>query len=94
MQQDRSEEFHTQLSKALHGYLTDKFGLGVAEINARSVSEKLSSINEGDRLAEEYVRLIAECDMARFAPIGDQPRRELYDKAVQLIGNIEREQRA
>jgi len=94
MQQGRSEEFHTQLSKALHGYLTDKFGLGVAEITVNNLRERMSSINDGDRLAQEYTGLIAECDMARFAPIGDGPRRELYDKAVQLIGNIEREHRA
>ena len=94
MQQGRSEEFHTQLSKALHGYLADKFGLGVAEITVNNLRERMSSINDGDRLAQEYSGLIAECDMARFAPIGDGPRRELYDKAVQLIGNIEREHRA
>ena len=94
MQQGRSEEFHTQLSKALHGYLADKFGLGVAEITVNNLRERMSSINDGDRLAQEYSGLIAECDMARFAPIGDGLRRELYDKAVQLIGNIEREHRA
>ena len=34
--------------------------------------------------------LLATCDMARFAPVDERPREELYDKAFQLIQRMER----
>ncbi len=94
LQQDRKEPFYAALSKALNGYLADKFSLGVADVNATTLKEKLAALPDGGSIADRYVDLIAACDMARFAPVEDRPRRDLYEQAVELIGNIERTSRS
>lgn len=82
--------FHAALSKALNGYMTDKFGLGLAQLTRPMVTGKLADLERGRELAEQYERLITTCDMARFAPVDTAPRRALYEEAATLIGDIER----
>jgi len=91
---DAREPFYTALAKALQGYLADKFGLGVAELTAPVVREQLARTADGNELADAFTRLITACDMARFAPVEDRPRKELYEEAATLIARIERSPRA
>ena len=83
------DAFHAALGKALHGYLADKFGLGVAEVSAGAIAARMPQVPEGDSLAQAFAGLIATCDMARFAPVDDRPRQDLYDEAARLIGRTE-----
>ena len=82
------EAFYTALGKALEGYFSDKFNLGVAEVNAAMVTEKLGHLEEG-KLAREYAALMADSEMARFAPIEGKGRQQCYDEASALIHRIE-----
>ena len=52
--------------------------------------ERMSPAAGGEALAREATALIATCEMARFAPLEDRPRQQLYDQAVDLIQRIER----
>jgi hypothetical protein len=94
LKQNAREPFYTALSKALHGYLADKLGVGVAEVSASQLHERLSRYPEGPALAAEFAALLTTCDMARFAPTDDRPRQELYDEAAHLIGRAEQHLRA
>jgi hypothetical protein len=86
--------FYAALSKALQGYMADKFGLGLAQLNEPLVRDRLGATAEGQALAASYARLITACDMARFAPLEDTSRQQLYDEAASLIGRIEQTVRA
>ncbi len=85
------EGFYAALSKALHGYISDKFTLGVAEVNAATIREKLGPTGD---TAGPYVQLLESCELARFAPFEDKPRQQVYEEAVALITRIENELRA
>ena len=80
--------FHDAVGKALEGYFADKFNLGVAEVNAAMIREKLGTVDEG-RTAEEYINLIAASQMARFTPVEGKPQRQTYDEAAAIISRIE-----
>ena len=82
------EAFYTALGKALEGYFADKFDLGVAEVNAAMITEKLGHLENG-ALAKEYATLLADSEMARFAPIESKGRQQSYDEASALIHRIE-----
>lgn len=81
--------FYDALGKALHGYIGDKFGLGPAEITAPRLREHFARYTGGEQVATEYIRMIEACDMARYAPVEDRPRQQLYDEAAALIGRTE-----
>ena len=69
--------FHDALGKALEGYFADKFNLGVAEVNATTIMEKLGMRDDG-KLAKDDIALMEECEMARFAPIDSKPSQTSY----------------
>lgn len=94
LQQNEREPFYTALSKAMHGYLADKLGLGVAEVTEQRLRDSLSNTPLGDALAKDIMALISTCDMARFAPVEDRPQQDLYDQAAALIGRTEQLARA
>ncbi|MEO8591628.1 MAG: BatD family protein [Flavobacteriales bacterium] len=91
---DAREPFYAALAKALQGYLADKFGLGVAELTTPVIRERLATSADGSELAEAFTRLITACEMARFAPVEDRPRKELYEEAATLITRVEQRARA
>ena len=82
------EGFYDALGKALEGYFADKFNLGVAEVNAESVHEKLGHLEAG-ALANDYATLMSDSQMARFAPVESKPRQDSYNEAASLIRRIE-----
>lgn len=81
--------FYGALSQALRGYLGDKLGLGVAEVNTAGLRSKLGDSADSVALVSDIVALLDDCDLARFAPVDATPREELYDKAAVLIGRTE-----
>lgn len=87
--QDRAA-FHGFLSKALLGYLQDKLGIGLAEAGPEQIAKALHPSADARSIADDVAALLATCDMARFAPVDERPREELYDKAFQLIQRMER----
>ena len=87
--QDARGPFYTALSKALHGYLSDKFALGVAEVNTYDLHGKFIPYEGGEKVADECIVILNACDMARFAPVEDRPRKALYTEAADLIQRIE-----
>ena len=88
LKKDDPNAFHDAVGKALEGYFADKFNLGVAEVNTEMIKEKLGSLDDG-RTAEEYGNLIAESQMARFAPVQGKPQRQTYNEAAAIISRIE-----
>ncbi len=86
--------FYDALGKALHGYLADKFGLGPAQMTDPIVRERFAGYTNGESVAKDYLALTTACDMARFAPVEDRPKQQIYDEAVALIGRIEQLVRA
>jgi hypothetical protein len=86
--------FYTALGRSVHGYLGDKFGWGPAEITAVNIRSRLGAFPQGASLADELVDLLEACDMARYAPVEDRPRQQLYDSAAALIGRTEQIVRA
>lgn len=86
--------FHDAVSKALRGYLSDTLGLGPAELTSENIRIKLVGATDGEELADEVSRILATCDMARFAPFADGPNEKLFHDAVNVIGHIERTLRA
>lgn len=80
--------FNDALGKALEGYFTDKFNLGVAELDQAAIHRELAGF-DGGKTANDLSHLIARSQMARFAPGMGEPDSEAYEQAVELIARIE-----
>lgn len=92
MKKNQHEAFHESILKAFWGYLSDKLGIPVANLNRDSAVETLAQRNVEEGLINDFVEIIEHCEFARFAPSGgSQTRTELYHKAVSTMSRLEKQ---
>lgn len=90
MKENRKNEFYDEMMRALTGYMADKLSIPVAELSKDNIEKELLSHHVDADKAKAVVRLLDECEFARYAPGDDTGRMDrLYDEAVSIIGQIE-----
>ncbi|MCF8361520.1 MAG: BatD family protein [Prolixibacteraceae bacterium] len=89
---DKREEFYDALQRAFWGYLCDKLNIPMAELNRDNARATLLKSNVNEETINEFISLIDNCEMARFAPsMAEQPIDEQYKQAEKLIGKFEKQ---
>jgi hypothetical protein len=90
----KQEAFYVEISQALWGYLSDKFGIPLAELSMDSIHDALIQKNVQEDIIIQVKETLNDTEFARFAP-GDKSLAmgKIYEKALELISKIERELR-
>ncbi|NQU53585.1 MAG: protein BatD, partial [Bacteroidetes bacterium] len=92
MKNNNNEAFHDEILKAFLGYLSDKLGIPVAELNRESAVAKLQERNVTQEVIDDYIEVIEHCEFARYAPAGgSEARGELYKKAESTMSRFEKQ---
>lgn len=92
MKQNNNESFHEAILKAFWGYLSDKLGIPVADLNRESAVNGLQKKNVSEEVIANFVEVIEQCEFAQYAPSGgSEARSELYKKAEQTMSKLEKQ---
>lgn len=92
MKQNNNEAFHDEILKAFLGYLSDKLGIPVAELNRESAVAKLQERNVTQEVINDYIEVTEHCEYARYAPAeGSEARSDLYKKAEFTMSRFEKQ---
>ncbi|MDT8392517.1 MAG: BatD family protein [Bacteroidales bacterium] len=95
MRSQQQEEFYTEISRALWGYLSDKFNIPLSGLSMDSVSKHLASRQVSDDSIAKFIEVLNNCEFARFAPGESKGRmNEIYNESILLISKIESELKA
>lgn len=87
----KEEEFYVEISRALWGYMSDKFHIPLADLSMDTVRSRLSEKGVAGEDIEEFVSTLNECEFARFAPnSGHELMNHLYDLSLEFITKIEK----
>ena len=80
------ELFYLEISRALWGYISDKYHIPVSQLSMENVVSKLSQLDVSTQIIEKFTETLQQCEFARFAP-GDSNEimQEMYDKATQCL---------
>jgi uncharacterized membrane protein len=81
--------FYEEISTALFGYFADKFNLEVAELSQEKIISLLDSNGHAIEVQLSVKSILEETEMARFAPDSSINPAILFEKAVELIQNVE-----
>ncbi|MFQ6617140.1 MAG: BatD family protein [Fidelibacterota bacterium] len=65
---DPSFQFYGEISRALLGYISDKFNISETGAVMDSIEEKLRSKGVDEDLVMEYRSCVEQCDLGRFSP--------------------------
>lgn len=92
MKQNNNEAFHESILKAFWGYLSDKLGIPVADLNRDSAVVALQEKNVEQTIIDDFVEVVDQCEFARYAPSGgSEARSELYHKAESTMSRLEKQ---
>lgn len=91
LKQNNQNEFYTEMSQAIWGYIADKFSIPRSELSIENVRETLTDRQTSESLIDAFVETLTNCEFARFAP-GDPGRKmeELYKQGIEIITNAEK----
>jgi len=92
LKSQQREEFYTEVSRALWGYLSDKFNIPLSDLSMDSVRERLSEKNVSEESIDTFIEVLNKCEFARFAP-GESTdlMNEIYQESIMFISRIEGE---
>lgn len=92
MKQNNNEAFHEAILKAFWGYLSDKLGIPVADLNRESAVSGLLNRNVSQNIIDNFGEVIEQCEFAQYAPSGgSEARGELYKKAESTMSQLEKQ---
>ena len=92
LKSQQREEFYTEVSRALWGYLSDKFNIPLSDLSMDTIRERLSEKNVSEESIDTFIEGLNKCEFARFAP-GESTNlmNEIYQEAIMFISRIESE---
>jgi hypothetical protein len=82
--------FYEEVLKAVWGYLSDKMLLPLSDLTRESAARALEERGITKDMIERLIRVIDQCEYARYAPEGESGAMDkLYEEAVAIISELE-----
>lgn len=85
------EEFYIALEKALHNYLKAKLRVETSDISKEKISELLQKRNVNSNFIEDFIKVLDDCDYARYSPATNVMMQEEYNMARTVIAKIDKQ---
>lgn len=94
LKEGKENEFYVEISRALWGYISDKFNIPRSELSMENVRERLSKKNATEETITGFINTLNNTEFARFAPGNKSENMDkIYQEALNIISKIERELR-
>ncbi|NHA06507.1 protein BatD [Mucilaginibacter sp. HC2] len=86
---NNSKAFYENVFRGLYGYLSDKLNIAAADLNRERIASELKARSLDEGLINELLDTLDLCDMARYAPVSGISEQQMFDKAKNMINDIE-----
>lgn len=84
-----SMAFYSEIFNAMYGFLADKLGLEKAALTKPLIKQRMAEEGIDQAVVTETLELIETCEMARFAPVGNESDEAFYQRTSQCIEKLE-----
>lgn len=85
------ELFYIALEKALHNFLKAKLHIETSEMSKDKIQMILLERKANEQTVFEFIKLVENCEFARYAPSSSSAIQSDFDKAVGLISELEKQ---
>ncbi|WGH74919.1 BatD family protein [Tenacibaculum tangerinum] len=85
------EAFYEALERALHNYLKAKLRVETSDISREKITDLLLDKNIDKEVIHQFIEVLNHCDFARYTPITNVQMKEEYEKAKQVITQLDRQ---
>jgi hypothetical protein len=94
LKQGNDTAFYEEMLGALYDYLSHKLNIPVSSLSKDSARLALQTRGVDDSLIEELLRIIGECEIARYGHgTSDVLKENLYHDAVKIITTLQQKLR-
>ena len=94
LDEKKKEEFYTEISRALWGYIADKLGIPPSDLSIDLVRSSLENRKTDGEMITRFITTIEMCEFVRFAPATNSVQMDqVYKETVELISTIEEQLR-
>lgn len=91
MHAGREDAFYEELLSALHGYLSRKLGIPLAEISESAIEQRCSERGLSVDIISEVTALLSQCEMHRYAATqSGETMEQTYERATRLISELDK----
>lgn len=87
------EAFYVALEKSLHNFLKAKLKIETSEMQKETIQEILAERNAQTETINEFIKLLENCEFARFSPSTSGAMQQDFDLAVTIIATLEKQLR-
>nr|WP_244526737.1 BatD family protein [Pseudozobellia thermophila] len=85
------EGFYIALEKALHNYLKAKLKIETSEFSKDKIASLLAEKQVDQGTSDGFIALLKNCEMARYSPFSDVQMQQDYDKASEVISQLDKQ---
>jgi len=86
---DEHDDFFTAMINGLYAFICQTYNIPFAELSHTVIKNTLEEKSVPSELISSYLRLVDECEMVKYAPIGLHVNKEhLFNEAHELINKI------
>ncbi|RCS25974.1 protein BatD [Polaribacter sp. WD7] len=85
------EAFYEALERALHNYLKAKLGIETADISKEKITQILQSKNIDDTSIQQFIDVLKSSDFARYTPITSTEMEAEFERAKQVIVQLDKQ---
>jgi len=89
LQAGQKNAFYEDVYRGLYGYLSDKLNIAAADLNRENIGDQLRARSISDLVIQQLTDTIDLCEMARYAPVSGISETEVFEKAKNIINDIE-----
>ncbi len=85
------EPFYVALEKALHNFLKAKLTIETSEMSKPNIQELLLSRNASPETVNDFIKIMNNCEFARYAPSSNVAMQQDYNNAIAVITALEKQ---
>jgi hypothetical protein len=87
----KKEAFYEALERALHNYLKAKLGVEIADISKEKITRILKKKNVEETTVNQFIDVLKASDFARYTPVTDTEMKQEFEKAKQVIVQLDKQ---
>ena len=84
-------QFYEALERALHNYLKAKLKIETSELSKAKIEDLLKAKNVDTDVAKDFIAVVENCELARYAPGSDGSIQADYERASRVMATIDRQ---
>ncbi|RBA29011.1 BatD family protein [Flavobacterium tibetense] len=83
--------FYLAMEKALHNFLKAKLHIETSEMSKENIQELLLNKKATEATVGQFISLMNDCEFARYTPSSEVAMQQDYNKAVEVISELEKQ---